>query len=73
VGEPIGDGEPTLPLGEQHHPAVGGVIRPPSKAALSFFRATAGSSKGKGISSFMASLSRLDHCIASAAGNPAAD
>ena len=49
-GELVGDTEAPLRLGEEHHSAID-VIRPPSNAALTFLRATAGRSKGRGISS----------------------
>jgi hypothetical protein len=51
-GELVGDAQPALRLANSITPPSE-VIRPPSKAALTFLRATAGRSKGRGISSFI--------------------
>jgi hypothetical protein len=67
TGELVGDAEAPLRLGQQHHPSSE-VILPPSKAALTFFRATAGRSKGSGISSSVSVCRSLDRCATSGRG-----
>src|SRR5438876_1905827 len=58
-GEPFGEAQPPLRLGEQHHPAIGGEPAP-SKAALTFLRPMAGKQNGSKLSSVMAGVAASD-------------